>query len=86
MRMSSTRRVLKEMLAGTRYSIKPGIGDADLFIIDGEDGEVRFKPGSIPATFDIDGEFNFIIIERSGGDVTETVVTLYNNARHYRSK
>ena len=66
-------------VAGTRYSIKPGIGDADLFIIDGEDGEVRFKPGSIPATFDIDGEFNFIIIERSGGDVTETVVTLYNN-------
>ena len=66
-------------VAGTRYSIKPGIGDADLFIIDGEDGEVRFKPGSIPATFDIDGEFNFIIIERSGGVVTETVVTLYNN-------
>ena len=65
--------------AGTRYSIKSGIRGGDLFIIDGEDGEVRFKPGSIPATFDIDGEFNFIIIERSGGDVTETVVTLYNN-------
>ena len=65
--------------AGTRYSIKSGIREGDLFIIDGEDGEVRFKPSSIPVTFDIDGEFSFIIIERSGGDVTETVVTLYNN-------
>ena len=65
---------------GTRYSIKPRIGDADLFIIDGDDGEVRFKFGLLPAAFDVDKEFNFIIIERSGGDVTETVVTLYNNA------
>ena len=66
-------------VAGTRYSIKSGIGDGDLFTIDGDDGEVRFKFDSIPATFDIDGEFNFIIVERNGGDVVEKVVTIYNN-------
>ena len=65
--------------ARTTYSIKSGIGDAHLFIIDGEDGEVRFKPSSIPTTFDIDREFSFIIIEQNGEDVTETVVTFYNN-------
>ena len=65
--------------ARTTYSIKSGIGDAHLFIIDGEGGEVRFKPSSIPATFDIDREFSFIIIEQNGEDVIERVVTIHNN-------
>ena len=64
--------------AGTTYSIKLEIGDGDLFTID-SNGDVRFKSGSIPATFDIDREFNFIIIEQNGGNGIERVVTIHNN-------
>ena len=61
------------------YSIKQE-GAGDMFAINPDTGEVRFKPGSIPGP-DVGLAFEITIIAEGRGDRAEKTVTIYNNAR-----
>ncbi len=60
------------------YSIKQE-GAGDMFTINPDTGEVRFKSGSIPG-LDVGLAFEITIIAEGRGERAEKTVTIYNNA------